>query len=348
MAGQQDVLISVIMACHNSSRFLAEAVASVLSQTLGDFELIVVDDASTDQTLEVANRFRAHDRRISVLSLPERSGPAAARNAGIRVARGAWLGILDSDDIAVPTRFEEQIRVAENHDELVMIGTDSLSIDDASHELKANSYPTTHRGLVRRLERMGALPPHSSLIYKRQIVSQLSAFNPRYAQSEDYDLWLRLSEAGNLASVDKPLVKIRKHASNMSDVQGGTVQTRFGIMAAVCHFLRVNGFPDPSITNSEASWQEFVSWVDKRMAEEGVLERRDDWTSARANYLSAGTRVSGLIGFAGRLLRSRQAGVLLREKLFGFSLAKQLAHDWMNRPAVAGSPPCDTAPSIPG
>jgi glycosyltransferase involved in cell wall biosynthesis len=343
---RQDHLISVIMACHNSSRFLDEAVTSVLGQTHSELELIVIDDSSTDDTLEIANRYQSRDTRVTVLALPTRSGPAAARNAGIRAARGKWLGILDSDDVAERSRFEEQLRVAEDHRELVMIGSDSLSIDDASRELKTNRYPTTHRGLVRRLERMGALPPHSSLIYERQVVSQLSAFNPKYAQSEDYDLWLRLSETGNLASVDKPLVRIRKHASNMSDSQGGTLQTRFGIIAAVCHFLRVNRFPDPSGTNSEPAWQEFASWVDTRIREDGVLERRDDWTNARASYLNAGSRVSGLIGFAGLLLRSRQAGALLREKLFGFSLAEQLAHEWMKRPAAAGSPPFDVAPSI--
>jgi glycosyltransferase involved in cell wall biosynthesis len=335
----------VIMACHNSSRFLAEAVASVLSQTFGEFELIVVDDASTDQTVEIANRFRAHDRRISVLSLPERSGPAAARNAGIMVARGAWLGILDSDDVAVPNRFEEQIKLAAGNGDLVMIGSSSVSIDANGGELKAHSYPTTHGRLVRRLERMGALPPHSSLLYKRNIVKRLAGFNSRYPQSEDYDLWLRLSESGRLASVDKPLVRIRKHESNMSDVQGGSLQTQFGVVAAVCHFLRVNRWPDPSTTGSEAAWQQFVSWVNARMTEEGVLERRGDWAKARASFFVPDSRLSGLFGFAGHLLRSRQAGVLVREKLFGFSLAEQLAREWMNRPAVGDSPPFDIASS---
>src|SRR6266853_2209568 len=130
---RRDIRVTVLMACHNSSAYLDEAVNSVLSQTLGDLELILIDDCSTDNTLEIAARYEAQDDRVSVISLPVNSGPATARNAGIRAARGEWLGILDSDDVAMPTRFEEQLRLARSDKGLVMVGSSSISMDKHGH-----------------------------------------------------------------------------------------------------------------------------------------------------------------------------------------------------------------------
>lgn len=246
---RQDIIVSVIMACHNSSEYLEEAVSSVLGQTCSDLELILIDDCSTDDTLKLANRYRAYDHRVSVVSLSKNSGPATARNAGIRAAKGKWLGILDSDDVAAPSRFEKQINLAESGENLVMIGSSSISMDANGHAIKGHKYPTTHRELVRRLALMRAVPPHSSLLYRKDVVIKLSGYNPRYVPSEDYDLWLRLSEIGKLACIDQPLVKIRKHQRNISNAEGGVRQIRMGVAAAACHYLRVQGYTDPSTSN---------------------------------------------------------------------------------------------------
>jgi glycosyltransferase involved in cell wall biosynthesis len=86
MTTVKDPRVTVIMACHNSSAYVDEAIRSVLGQTLGDLELILIDDCSTDHTREIAARYQAQDKRVSVISLPVNSGAAVARNAGIRVA----------------------------------------------------------------------------------------------------------------------------------------------------------------------------------------------------------------------------------------------------------------------
>ena len=136
--------VSVIMACHNASAFLDQAINSVLCQTLRDLELILIDDYSTDNTLEISKGYELQDNRITVISLPKNAGPAIARNAGIRAATGEWLGILDSDDVAVPERFEEQMRLADNRQDLVLIGSGSISIDKNGQKIKEHKYPTDH------------------------------------------------------------------------------------------------------------------------------------------------------------------------------------------------------------
>jgi glycosyltransferase involved in cell wall biosynthesis len=319
------------MACHNSSAYLDEAVTSVLVQTLGDLELILIDDCSTDNTLEIAKRYQVQNDRVSVLSLPVNYGPATARNAGIRAARGEWIGILDSDDVAMPSRFEEQMKLADSDKGLFIIGSSSISIDNKGHVIKEHKYPTSHQNLVKRLSSFLAFPPHSSMVYRKDIIQKVSAFNPRYVQSEDADLWFRLSEIGKVASVDKPLVKIRKHGQNISNSKGGIQQACFGFAASVCHFLRIHGCSDPSTSNEETTWQEYIKWVDTRMTEEGVFERRKAWGNARAAFFAAENRLTGAFRFACRLLQSGHASTLVWEKFFGSSLPKRLAREWMNR-----------------
>lgn len=332
---RRNIKISVIMACFNSSAYLDEAVNSVLGQTLGDLELILIDDCSTDNTLEIAKRYQMQDDRVSVLSLPVNSGPATARNAGINAATGQWIGILDSDDVAMPSRFEEQMKLANSDKGLVMIGSSSISIDKKSHVIKEHKYPRSHSDLVKCLVFMRGFPSHSSMIYRKDVVQRLSAFNSRYVSSEDKDLWLRLSEIGKVASIDKPLVKIRKHELNISNLEGGRLQTRLGIAAAVCHFLRIHGCPDPSATNDEAEWLEFVTWIERQVIEEGVFERRKAWSDARAEYFATENRLTGALRFGIRLLQSGHVGALVWEKFFGSSLPQRLARKWIGRSCAA-------------
>jgi hypothetical protein len=181
---------------------------------------------------------------------------------------------------------------------------------------------------------MRAFPSHCSLLLRKDVVDQLSGYNPRFISSEDYDLYLRMLEAGKLASVDKPLVKIRKHERSVSNLEGGKLQIRMGIVAAVCHFLRTHHHPDPSSGTSESSWQALVSWVDKRISEERIFERRRAWSDARAAFFAAENRLVGAFLFGTRLVRSGHAAVSLWEKLVGFSLPERLATEWTRQPAA--------------
>lgn len=317
------------MACHNSSAYLEEAVRSVLCQTLGDLELILIDDCSTDDTLEIAKRYQAQDDRVSIIALPAKSGAAAARNAGIRVAQGMWLGILDSDDVAEPTRFEEQLELSNRYKDLVVIGSNSISIDAEGHTIIEHGYPTDHGALIKRLYSMRAFIPHSSMLYRKDVVNELKAFNTRYAQAEDHDLWLRLSEVGTFASIDKPLVKIRKHGKNITNFQDGRRQLKYANAGVICHFLRAYGCPDPATILDEKAWQGFLDWAERRLIEEGVFARRKAWADARSRYFATKNRLMGAFRFSTRLLHSGHAGTAFVEKFIGSSVPRRLAREWM-------------------
>jgi glycosyltransferase involved in cell wall biosynthesis len=323
------IRVSVIMTCYNSATYLEEAVKSVLNQTIGDLELILIDDGSTDNTLEIARHYQNQDGRVSLLALPENSGPASARNCGIKVSRGEWIGILDSDDIAMPSRFEKQLELAESDKGLVMIGSSTIIIDENGFVIKEYKYPTKHHGLSTRLYSQRAFPPHSSMLYKKDIFKNLPVFNPRFVPAEDYDLWLRLSEIGKIASVDQPLVKLRKHNHNISNSGGGILQPKYGFIALVCHFLRLHNFPDPATGYDEAAWQEYVEWVDRQMVKEGVFKRIKNWSSARGAFYSSENRLAGAFRFVSNLFQSGSVMEIIREKFFRSSLPEHLASEWM-------------------
>ena len=117
-------------------------------------------------------------------------------------------------------------------------------------------------------------------------------------------------------------------------MEGGMLQIRFGYAACVCHFLRLRGYPDPSLNSDEAVWNTFFAWVARRMVEESVFEKRMAWAGARAEYFAKEDRCIGAMHFVSRVLKSGYASTLLREKLFGSSLPKKLAQEWMNRPSA--------------
>ena len=327
----RNIEVSVIMACHNSAAYLDEAISSVLGQTLGDLELILIDDCSSDNTLEIAERYRSMDDRVSILSLPVNSGPAIARNAGIRAAKADWIGILDSDDVSMPSRFEEQLRLTNSDKRLVLLAGNSVSIDKLGRTIKEHRYPVDHTGLIKRLYALQAFPSHSSMLYRKVSVTRSASFNSRYTRSQDYDLWLRLSEVGKFASVDLPLVKIRKHEMNISNSDGGVLQRKYGSVATICHFLRILGCPDPSTSNDEATWHNFFTWADKRLVEEGAFSRYEAWAGARAGYFATSNKLGGALRFGTRLLKSGHTSALVWEKCFGSSLPERLAQEWMGR-----------------
>jgi teichuronic acid biosynthesis glycosyltransferase TuaG len=109
-------LISIITPCYNGALFIAQAIESVIAQTYKNWEMIIVDDCSTDMSLDIALSYAAKDKRIKVLKMEQNSGAALARNKAIKVSRGEYLAFLDSDDIWLPEKIEKQLQFMQKND----------------------------------------------------------------------------------------------------------------------------------------------------------------------------------------------------------------------------------------
>jgi glycosyltransferase involved in cell wall biosynthesis len=207
-------LLSVVMPVRNGARWLGEAIDSVLQQTFSELELLVIDDASTDQTPQILTEWSRRDGRIRVLRQHDR-GLVAALNYGLAEARGPLMARLDADDLAAPERLERQIRILDNDPRIGLLGSWAQRIDEHGQS-RGNLRPETRpEKLVDILTHANPFI-HSSITLRTEIARGLGGYRAVFEAAEDYDLWLRMSEVTSLANLPEPLVQYRRHGSNVT------------------------------------------------------------------------------------------------------------------------------------
>jgi glycosyltransferase involved in cell wall biosynthesis len=210
--------ISVCMPVYNAERYLAEAVESILGQTFGDFEFLIIDDGSTDGSHDILRRYAASDPRLRVVSRPN-TGYLIALNEMLASARGEFVARMDADDVALPERFERQAAYLRSHPEVLAVGTRILLIDPEGAPLTEMCTLQTHDDIDRsHLEaRMGIC--HPSVMARAEVLRKVGGYRPEYYTAEDMDLWLRLAEIGRLANLPEVLLKYRQHLQSIGYAQ---------------------------------------------------------------------------------------------------------------------------------
>lgn len=211
--------MSIILPVWNGERFLAQAIESVLGQTFDSFELLVVDDGSTDRSRDIARDFARRDRRMVLLDR-EHSGIVGALNAGLRAARGEYIARMDADDVASPRRLEKQIAFLDAHADCVAVGSDLTVIDEDGGAVGVIRFPATHAEIVAAmLDGSLVTVAHPTIVMRREAVLAAGGYSASGFPSEDLDLWLRLIELGRLANVGEPLLSYRRHARAVGVVE---------------------------------------------------------------------------------------------------------------------------------
>lgn len=320
--------ISVLMSCYNAEKWLPAAIDSVLVQSYTDFEFIILNDGSTDTTLSIVRAYGSKDSRIVILDKPN-TGLADSLNCGIRVARGRWIARIDADDLCDPLRLEKQLKFVLENPDIVLLGSGFREIDVHNIRVKDHYYPGKSRQLIRRLERLRGFFPHSSAFFRLDIAKQLGGYRTEIKRAEDWDLWLRFSERGNIACLADLLVLIRKHNEQISNEEGGFRQLIDVHIATVSYFLRRLGIEDPmtSIKNVKAS--EFRNWVEKCMVDNDVYKRRCIWGVARSKFFMHRNRIIAISEFILHIIRSGYAFSLCKEKLLGSYYPEKLAKEYV-------------------
>ena len=203
--------VSVFIPVYNRERYLCVAVNSILAQTFADFELLLVDDGSTDGSLELMQRYAARDPRVRIETNGANLGIPRTRNRGLELARGEYIALLDSDDYAYPGRLEAQVRFLEAHPDHVQVGSWGSFMDEQGH-------------LARRVRRQPIAAPDvdAELLFRcclsnRSIMgrtAELRAYGYRteFPRCQDYDLHVRLASRYPMANLPQILVCGRQHA----------------------------------------------------------------------------------------------------------------------------------------
>lgn len=212
--------VSVIIPCYNSTAYLPQAIESVLAQTYQDFEIILVDDGSTDQICEVISAYSASLNYLR----QENSGPAVARNTGLRAATGKYLVFLDADDELLPAKLELQVGFLEQNPtiDIVYANGYSFKLEDGNEERQLFS----ENGLLdqslgapaqslKSLALSNAFPIHTALV-RTECVLEAGGFDEELVALEDWDLWYRLAQRHHFAYIDEIVARYRILASSLT------------------------------------------------------------------------------------------------------------------------------------
>jgi len=210
-------VVSIVVPCFNTSPFLGEAVASALKQSFADFELLIIDDGSTDSTREIASSF-LDDSRVRY-HYQENQGLSAARNKGIELSRGEFVALLDADDIWVPEKLQRQVSVFRDLPSCGLVFSDFATFDERGIIAAQKNLVVLDRlnmpGFSHLFSRNNFIYP-STVLLRRALLEQVGGFDTSLKSAEDYDMWLRVARVSRLAGVPAKLVEIRQHGSNMS------------------------------------------------------------------------------------------------------------------------------------
>lgn len=212
-------VVTVLMAVRNEERFVGQAVESILAQTVGDFELLVVNDASEDGTVEVLSQYQA-DRRLRVVNNPERLGQGRSLNRGLELAKSGLIARFDGNDVAHSDRLEAQLPEIQKRPSLAVIGSWYDVIDESGHAIgRTVRLPV---GPDRIADAVLSLCPiaHVSAVYRKEVVRALGGY--RGTPADDWFLWARVAEQAQLDNVPESLMRCRVQLRGIS----GSVESR--------------------------------------------------------------------------------------------------------------------------
>lgn len=206
-------LISVILPVFNAEKYIRVAVNSILDQTLTDFELIIINDGSTDNTLIILRNFANRDNRIRIVTRANR-GLVESLNEGIDLTRGKWIARMDADDIALPYRFERQLQW------LVETGADitgSWTQLFGTHDRRKVKHAQTDAAI--KIEMLFGSPFAHPTVMMRTVLAKQLRYDKTWEKAEDYDLWERAARAGwIMTNVPEVLLLYRQHKAQISSI----------------------------------------------------------------------------------------------------------------------------------
>ncbi|CAH0495752.1 hypothetical protein NVSP9465_00761 [Novosphingobium sp. CECT 9465] len=237
--------VTVAMSVYNCQRFLDAAIASVRRQTFSDFEFLILDDGSTDGSVDIAHHHAAQDSRIRVIARENR-GLIASLNELLKEARAPLFARMDADDICRQDRFARQVAFLDAHPDHGVIGTWTEDIDefDRPFVTTAPEHPVTCEDVLAVIEQRSPLS-HPTIMARRDILRAVGGYHVAYRHCEDYDLWLRLASVTKLANIPERLLSYRHYANQISN-RHAFAQQYGAAIAQLAYRERQLGRPDPT------------------------------------------------------------------------------------------------------
>lgn len=208
-------LVSVLMTAYNAEDYIESAIQSILDQTYKNFEFIIVEDCSKDNTWKIIEKFSKKDKRVKTVKNKKNLKAGESSNKAIPLCKGKYIIRMDADDWSYPDRIEKQVKYMEKNPKIVVSGSAMIVCDENLKTVGTRYYPQTDREIRSSLLRLNQIP-HPASIWKSEALSKTSLYQG-YQGSADYGLVLDISQYGLLGNINEPLIKFRVHSKSMSN-----------------------------------------------------------------------------------------------------------------------------------
>jgi glycosyltransferase involved in cell wall biosynthesis len=279
--------VSVVMPVYNGERYLHESIKSILNQTLTEFEFIIVDDGSTDNTWQTMQNYAASDSRVVLVQNRTNIGVAGSLNKGLGVARGEYIARMDADDVSLQERLATQVAFLDEHPDVGVVGSSVQLIDAAGSLGNVRRYPTMHALILWGLCFYAPFA-HPTTVFRLAVVERVGGYDDTLLANQDRDLWQRLSSITRFANLGDVFLLYRIHSSHVSRIHKDVQEQNsakagqrmiaeilgYQVPFEICHNIRLGRFETVHAAFQTASVTR--SLYDAFMANESLsmLEKR--------------------------------------------------------------------------
>ncbi|PLX28259.1 glycosyltransferase [Candidatus Parcubacteria bacterium] len=210
-----EIKVSVLMSAYNAERFIGSAIESILNQSFTDFECVIVDDGSTDNTFEIIEQYRKNDPRIHIVHNEQNIGLTRSLNIGSSHCKGVYIARLDADDVCHQDRLKEQYDFMESHQDIALCGSMARYVDEHGQKIGEKNLPTDYMHIKKKLLFNNQFV-HSSLFMRKHVLDAEGFYHESFKASQDYELVLRIASRYKVENIPKQLVDWRVGENSLS------------------------------------------------------------------------------------------------------------------------------------
>ncbi len=209
--------ISVVMSAYNAADYLDEAITSILTQTFEDFEFIIIDDGSSDETNGIISDYARRDARVKLVTQKKNQGLIAALNLGFKLARGQYIARMDADDVSLPERFQREYDYLESHPDAVIVGTQAVFIDEKSKTTGFEPFLLDDEEIRTEIMIRNKQFRHGAVLIRHSLITRYGElYDPQAVHYEDFEYWPRLLRHGTCANLPEVLYLYRQSQTSLT------------------------------------------------------------------------------------------------------------------------------------
>ena len=318
--------VSVVMSAFNSEEFISDSINSILNQEFKDFEFIIVNDGSTDNTLSIINKYQKIDNRIKVIN-QKNCGLTRSLNNAVSVANSNFIARIDADDISLPSRLSTQLKYLKSNSNLGFVFSSFNLIDKSGKKIQkkiisTNSYQV-RSNLLNGINNIA----HSSVMFRKDLFFEVGKYRNRFKKSQDIDLWIRMTDKYEFSNVAlEPLILIRNHDNQITRNENDI----YKYISILSYLMRKNSRQDP-LDLKETEFNRFFLWIRNYLYSSKELIKQEKIRELKLFLLNLNFSLNHYSQFFSNVICSKYFYIIIFDKLTGRSIFDDLYKSWTQK-----------------